>query len=142
MVGGAYPQHRIGIEVRPDVERGKGDRGRRVASDRLEQAMAGQLGIDLGELARDQKILRLGADCDDPVGRGERDHPSRRLLQQALVAHQPGEVLGQGLPADRPEPGSDAAGENDGDERGRGHGGPIRARDPTEANAPAPRSSR
>ena len=110
VVGGQHQQRRGGI-LRLGPQRGHGDRRRGVAPGRLEQlgdaaAARGRQGIDL--LARLEEVLAVG---DDRRARafGQRQGARERALQEAELAAELHERLGEGFARNRPEPGARAA---------------------------------
>ncbi len=146
MVRGADPEQRVGAEPLLDIEGGERDRGRGVAPDRLEQPVVGERRIDLLELASDQEVLGLGADHDHVLGQRPGEQAARGLLEQRRFGGQLGQLLGQGVAADRPEAGAGAAGENHGHECGHGGSCPPWAHEQqsfeaSPARRPGPASS-
>ena len=121
VVRGADPEQRIRRHPLAGVEGGERDCRGGVAAERLEQPVTAELGRDPRELALDQKVLGLGADRDDPLGRRASEQATRRLLEQRLLAEQPHQLLGHGVAAQRPEAGAGTAGENHGHEHCRAH---------------------
>ncbi len=87
VVRGADPEQRIRRHPLAGVEGGERDCRGGVAAERLEQPVTAELGRDSRELALDQKILGLGADRNDPLGRRASEQATRRLLEQRLLAH-------------------------------------------------------
>ncbi len=120
MVRGADPEHRLRGHVIGGIQGGQGDRGGGVAADRLDQPVLVQGRVDRGILPADQEVLRLGCDRDQVAGRCVAQQPPGGPLQQRVRPDQLGQMLGQGLAADRPEPGAGAAGEDHGQDRGHG----------------------
>ena len=90
----ADPQHGVGCEPAAGVERRQRDRGRGIASAWLEQPLRAEARGHLGQLRAHQEVVGLCAYRDDLLGRGAREQPPCRLLQQGLAADELRQLLG------------------------------------------------
>ena len=114
MIRGQDQQHRI-IARGHRLQRGHGDRGRRVATHRFEQE-GGRCRPDLTQLfGHDEPMFFVGHDQGRLRAR-QAAQAQCRLLQQRMLADQGNELLRIGLPRQGPEPRAGTAGQQDGNE--------------------------
>jgi len=110
MVGGLHDQHGTGILAGNDESGGRNRRGG-VARHRLQQQQPRAAGF-LQRGAREESVVLAGHQ-QGPFRAGNRRRALDRLRQQAPVRAECQELLGMVAPAERPQPRSGAAAQND-----------------------------
>jgi hypothetical protein len=118
VVRGQHQQQRIGA-IGLGLQGRGGDRRRSVAAHRLEQQGRGRH-AHLAQLFGHHEAVLLVSHHDRRPGAGQPGQALPGGLQQRLLAHQRLELLGMGLARQRPEPGTGATGQQDGDDRDHG----------------------
>ena len=116
LIGGEHDHEGVGIP-RGDESDTEGDGGRGVALGGLRENVLGRQ--HAGDLADRGFLLGIGQD-QDVLPRDQAVEPADGLLQQGLLAEELEKLLGPGIPAEGPEAGAGAAGEDEGVGGGRG----------------------